>query len=71
MLKQTNVSNVSKQVTEASHSQSVTLKTLNNYKMDGSEIYTDILSSQTMNPTDFGDPLTFPLAPPRGSHLWL
>ena len=31
----------------------------------------DIHGSQRMNPTNFGDPLTFSVAPPQGSHLWV
>ncbi len=33
-------------------------------------ICTGIHDPQRMNPNDFGDPLTFPLAPPQGSNLW-
>ncbi len=29
----------------------------------------DIHGSQRINPYDFGDPLTFPLAPAKGQHL--
>ncbi len=33
------------------------------------KFHTDIHSPQRMNPTDFGDPLSFPLAPPWGWYL--
>lgn len=32
---------------------------------------TRIRGPQRMNATDFGDPLSFRLAPPQGLHLWL
>ncbi len=32
--------------------------------------FTDIRASRRVNPNDFGDPLTFLLAPPWGWHLW-
>ncbi len=32
---------------------------------------TDVHGSQRMNPTDFGDPLTFSLAPPAGQSFHL
>ncbi len=34
------------------------------------KVCTDIHGSQTMNPNDFDDPLTFPLVPPWGWRLW-
>lgn len=40
--------------------------------MDGlSWVSTDIHGAQTMNPTDFGDPLTFSLVPPAGQSFHL
>lgn len=54
--------------------QSVRLKHFNNYQMDDDEICDDdddIHGSRWMNPKDFGDLPTVPLAPPRGWHLWL
>ncbi len=36
----------------------------------GTKFGTDIHDSRTMNPNDFGDPLTFfPHAPPQGSYF--
>ncbi len=34
------------------------------------KLCTVIDSPQRMNPTDFGDPLTYTLVPPWGSHFW-
>lgn len=45
-----------------------TLTYLNNDQMDF--LSRDLYVLQRMNPTDFGDPLTFPLTPPWGRHLW-
>lgn len=36
------------------------------YRMNALKFDTAINGSQTINPTDFGDSLTFPLAPPTG-----
>lgn len=48
---------VSPQVKDLSYPE----KYLNN--MDGSKCFKNIHGSQKMNPTEFGDPLTFPLVP--------
>ncbi len=45
--------------------------TISTIRLATIKLCTDIYDPQRMNPADFGDPLTFPLAPPAGQSFYL